>query len=195
MADWILEDAGPAPGGLVLIGHSMGALVALAAAARAPDRVHGLVLLGAGESMPVNPDLLASARAAEDGTVDMIVKWAFARPAEGEDPARRAAMTDELRQIMLRANDGTLGSDLAACDAFRDAADRAAKIYCPALVLTGTADKMCPPEAGAALAAHLPDGRHMPIDGCGHMMMLERPMETAVATLSLLAGLPDLSAL
>ena len=63
MAAWLirfLDAAGIAQA--ALCGHSMGALIALAAAASAPDRVRRLALLGVAARMPVHPDLLAAAR-------------------------------------------------------------------------------------------------------------------------------------
>ena len=45
-----------------LVGHSMGAVVALETAAKSPERVTGLGLLGISSSMPVHPALLAAAK-------------------------------------------------------------------------------------------------------------------------------------
>ena len=45
-----------------LVGHSMGSLISLAAAASAADRISGLALLGVGAMMPVHPDLLAATK-------------------------------------------------------------------------------------------------------------------------------------
>ncbi len=64
MADWtlaLLTAAGSERAALV--GHSMGALIALEAAARAPERVTRLALVGVAAKMPVHPDLLAAAEA------------------------------------------------------------------------------------------------------------------------------------
>src|SRR3546814_11387175 len=62
MADWVARvlDAVKAEQA-ALAGHSMRALVALEAAARHPQRVRALALLGAAPAMPVHPDLLAAA--------------------------------------------------------------------------------------------------------------------------------------
>src|SRR5208282_6918113 len=56
-AEWmarLIEAAGAARAALA--GHSMGALIALEAAARAPERVSALALLGVAARMPVHPD-------------------------------------------------------------------------------------------------------------------------------------------
>ncbi|PSQ09175.1 alpha/beta hydrolase, partial [Halobacteriales archaeon QS_5_70_15] len=44
----------------------------------------------------------------------------------------------------------------------------------PALVVHGTADAVWPPAGGAALAADLPRGRHVPVEGAGHLVGVER---------------------
>jgi pimeloyl-ACP methyl ester carboxylesterase len=65
VADWIvalLDATGIARA--MLVGHSMGSLAALEAAARHPDRIAGLVLIGTSVPMPVSDALLDAARAA-----------------------------------------------------------------------------------------------------------------------------------
>ncbi|HYC64259.1 MAG TPA: alpha/beta hydrolase, partial [Reyranellaceae bacterium] len=64
MADWTAKLIGAA--GLknaALVGHSMGALVALDCAARHPDKVKALALCGVASEMPVHPEMLESAKA------------------------------------------------------------------------------------------------------------------------------------
>src|SRR6185312_7478550 len=59
MADWtaaLIAASGTSQARL--IGHSMGSLVALETAARHPDRVSGLALVGTSSAMAVGPDLL-----------------------------------------------------------------------------------------------------------------------------------------
>src|SRR5690606_20729020 len=63
MAEWVgraLDAAGTARAALV--GHSMGAMVALEAASRLAGRVTHLALIGVAAAMPVHPDLLAASR-------------------------------------------------------------------------------------------------------------------------------------
>ena len=84
IAGWLLQlIAASGAGQAALVGHSMGALAALAAAARRPDAVRALALLGVGAKMPVHPDLLAAAMsgdpAARASAWDLIVAWGFGR--------------------------------------------------------------------------------------------------------------------
>ena len=64
MADWtaaLLAAAGAAKAHL--IGHSMGSLISLETAARHPDKVSALSLIGTAATMTVGPDLLKAAEA------------------------------------------------------------------------------------------------------------------------------------
>src|SRR5690348_9377638 len=59
----------------ILVGHSMGAAVALATAAAASSRVAGLALLGAALRLPVHPDLMAAAAADRREASDLVASW------------------------------------------------------------------------------------------------------------------------
>ena len=156
----------------VLVGHSMGALVALAAAAQAPEKTGGLVLIGANEKMPVNPQLLQAAAEQPDAASAMILKWGIAKTAQ---PSVRAA----LEAVMRQTGPGLLARDLTACDLWQGAASAAGKIKAPVLVIAGADDKMAPPSGGAALAGLFSSGKNVCLAATGHMAMVENPMETA----------------
>ena len=158
----------------ILIGHSMGALVALEAARR--HDAAGLVLLGAAAQMPVHPRLLELARSAPGQAAQLMIRWSL--PAErrfGAQPVPGAWLPGATRRLILNAGPGVLAADLEACNAYAAGARAAAAIRCPALVIAGTRDRMTPPRAGRALAARIEGGRFMSIEDCGHLMMLEQP--------------------
>src|SRR5205807_8806073 len=56
----------------MIVGHSMGSLVALETAARHPDKVAALGLIAAAAAMPVSPDLLKAAEANDPAAIDMV---------------------------------------------------------------------------------------------------------------------------
>ncbi|MBU0798263.1 MAG: alpha/beta hydrolase [Alphaproteobacteria bacterium] len=177
MADWVarlIDAAGLSRAALV--GHSMGALVALAATARHPDRVSALALLGAAAAMPVHPDLLNAAATGNHAAIDSMVNWGVGRPAHiGGHIAPGLWVAGASLRLLERIDYAVLASDLAACNAYDDGPVDAAKVLCPALVLIGEADRMTPPKAGRALAAALPDPHPVVLPGTGHMMMVEQP--------------------
>jgi pimeloyl-ACP methyl ester carboxylesterase len=49
------------------------------------------------------------------------------------------------------------------------------QVTVPALVITGTHDRITVPKASRFLADHLPKAELQVFEGCGHMTMLERP--------------------
>src|SRR3984957_19403567 len=73
LADWtaaLLDAAGAQQA--TLIGHSMGSLIALETAARHPDKISGLSLIGTAATMTVGPDLLKAAEANDPAAIDMV---------------------------------------------------------------------------------------------------------------------------
>ncbi len=86
-ADWLLAllaAAGVAQAALV--GHSMGSLIALEAAARAPQRITRLAMIGTAYPMKVSDALFATARDAA---------------AEGDRPGQRLLDLDAGRQAFV----------------------------------------------------------------------------------------------
>ena len=188
MAEWVgrLLDAAGA-GDAALAGHSMGALVALAATAALGDRVRALALLGAAPRMPVHPDLLAAAQADDPLAFDLVTSWGHGPAGHlGGHRAPGLWMMGGAEALLARAPAGVLHSDLAACNAYEDAAEAAAKVACPCLVVMGEMDKMTPAKAGRTLVAMIPGAQTATIPACGHMMMLEQPDATLDALRSIL---------
>ncbi len=173
---------------VVLVGHSMGALVVLEAAAT-DRRVGGAVLLGAAARMPVHPELLEAARRDLPRAAALIVDWSFApATALGAQPVPGGWIPGTATALLLRGRPGVLATDLAACDAYRRGEEAAAAVAAPALVLSGARDRMTPARAGAELARLLPHGRVRILPGTGHMPMLERPREVLAELRAFLAG-------
>lgn len=177
LADWLAEFIIAA--GLdaaVVAGHSMGALAALELGARHPERVRGLVLIGAAAAMPVHSDLIAAAAEELPAAVAMITAWGFSPTAAlGGSPAPGLWLTGGGRRLLERSRPGVLHADLAACNAYGDGEAAAVRIRCPAAVVAGGADRMSPAKAGRALAALIPGAGIEVLDGAGHMLMAERP--------------------
>ena len=161
-----------------LIGHSMGALVALHAAGHHPARVAALALLGVAATMPVHPKLLAAAAANDPAAAAMIVDWGFGASAQlGGAQAPGAWMTGGGAQLLARAKPGVLAADLAACNAYQDAASAAAAVACPTVFLLGAQDRMTPPKAAQSLVAAVKNATATTLPATGHMLMVERPDE------------------
>lgn len=180
IADWLaalIATIAAAPA--AVIGHSMGALAALELAARYPERVSQLALLGAAARMPVHPELLDLARRHDRAAVDLICDWAFGtRGHLGGNPLPGGWLMGAARGLLLRGDPAVLAIDLAACDDYRDGERSAAAVRCPTLVLVGAEDRMTPPRAGRALADRIAGAGCAEIAEAGHMMMVEQPEAT-----------------
>lgn len=157
----------------VLAGHSMGALVALALAARRSPSLRGLILMGAAAEMPVNPDLQRTAGEIPGEAQELILRWGVWRAQEGSDRIKQA-----IRTVASRTAGGVLASDLAACSGFHDGGKHARSVSVPSLVIVGRHDRMISPAAGEALSALMPGGDVIAME-TGHMMMAEKPEQTA----------------
>src|ERR1700726_1081521 len=183
MADWtaaLLDAAGAAKAHL--IGHSMGSLIALEAAARHPARVSALSLIGTAATMTVGPDLLKAAEANDHDAIDMVSIWGLGYQAElGGSLAPGLWMHSGAQRVLENCRTGVLFNDLSACNAYQGALAAAAKVAVPTTLILGERDMMTPAKAGKALAAALPHARTVMLKGAGHMMMSERPDELLAA--------------
>jgi pimeloyl-ACP methyl ester carboxylesterase len=183
MADWVaalIAEAGLTQAAVV--GHSMGSLVALETAARHPERVRALGLVAAAAAIPVHPDLLAAGRANDHAAIDMVAIWGHGQRAGlGGSQAPGLWMLGGAIRVLERAKPGVLGSDLAACDAYRDGVAAAARIKAPTVLVLGGRDQMTPLKAGRALAESIAGSRSVILPDAGHMLMAERPDEVLEA--------------
>jgi len=183
MADWtaaLIEAAGAPKAKLV--GHSMGSLIALETAARHPDKVAALSLIGTAAAMTVGPDLLKAAEANDHEAVDMVSIWGLGYQAElGGSLAPGLWMHFGAQRVLAQNRPGVLFNDLAACNAYQNALAAAAKITVPTTLILGERDMMTPAKAGKTLAAAIPNSRTVVLRGVGHMMMVERPDELLAA--------------
>jgi pimeloyl-ACP methyl ester carboxylesterase len=165
-------------GSAVLVGHSMGSLAALEAAATFPDRVASLVLIGTAAAMPVHPDLLAAAAANDHAAIDMVNLWGHGQAAGlGGSRAPGVWMVGAGERILERAAPGVLHKDLAACNAYRDGIAAAARVAAPTLLICGELDQMTPLKSGRALASSIRASTLVALAGAGHMLLAERPDE------------------
>ena len=181
MADWLFAWLGATCAGPVsLVGHSMGSLIALRLAATHPTRCVRLALIGSVAPMPVAAALLAATQDAPDKAHAMINQFSFA-PAHqlGTSPLPGISLTAVNHRLMERAGAHVLHADMAACDAYLNGLEDAARVTCPTVLICGERDQMTPRKAAAPLQtalAKVPGGAHIIVlRGAGHAMMSEAP--------------------
>lgn len=192
IADWVvalLDAAGVSRA--MMIGHSMGSLVALETAARHPARISRLALVGAAYPMKVSETLLDAARNNEPRALEMINAWSHSTiAAKPSAPAPGFWLQGANLRLMERQRPGVLLNDFAACNAYAGGEEAAARVTCPALAVLGAADLMTPVKAGRALAARIAGCHVEVIPRCGHALMTEAPDALRVALAEFAAAEP-----
>lgn len=185
-ADWLLallDAAGAARAAFV--GHSMGSLIALEAAARAPERATQLALIGSAYPMKVSAALLATARERPLAAIDMVNALSISTiAAKPSYPGPGMWLHGSSRALMRRMLAGPSGLDPAAgvnlfehdfrlCDGYAGGLEAAARVRCPACLIVGERDQMTRPGATRELAAAL--AARVVALPCGHHLMAEAP--------------------
>lgn len=176
MAERLLAEC---PGPLVLVGASMGGMLALHAALAEPaeGRIRGLALLGS-TARADTPALMALRREAcslfAAGRMDEVLRanalLAF-HPVAARDPglvARYLAMVRRAGpEALIRQNEAVM--------ARTDLRPRLGALACPLLALVGEADRLTPPEHAQEIVAAVPQGRLEIVPGAGHLLSWEQP--------------------
>jgi pimeloyl-ACP methyl ester carboxylesterase len=189
MAQWVLallEAAGVQRA--ILVGHSMGSLVALEACQRAPHLAKALALLGSTYPMKVSDALLETSRSDEAAAIDMVNIWSHSSIAHKPScPGPGFSVMGGARRLMQRMSARHPGhlfhTDFAACNRYANGEAAAAAVRCPVLFIFGKKDMMTPPRSTKLLTGALAHGKVVTVDA-GHQMMAEAPD----AVLDALAG-------
>ncbi len=151
-----------------IMGHSMGGQVAIAAAARHPDRFRKLVLVDSAGL----PELVGS-------------HWIAPIKMLADSSLRQVRMYPTFIKIGLRARVAREGLQILRLQGIR----RELKaLTLPTLILWGSRDRVVPLEHGAFMAKHIPDARLVVLRGAGHMPFYEKPEECARVVLAFLKG-------
>ena len=182
MASSVLEQtAGP----LVVIGHSMGALVALETVRLASERVVGLGLIDTG---------IHSRKEGEEAKRQTLVELAYDKGMAALadewlppmiDQRRRDDhdLIDRLKVMVIRATPDQHNRQIRALLDRPDARGVLAGVTCPTLVMVGRQDQWSPLAQHEEIASLIPGSHLVVIEDCGHMSIVERPKETAQALL------------
>lgn len=155
-----------------VMGHSMGGLIAMQAAAHNPDPFHRLVLVGSGRSMSVHPRLLEAARDDLTLAAALISGWSLPAAHRGGHPEPGTWQKGGIEWLMTRSRPGVLAADLGACSACDVPVE---EIQVPTEVVMGSEDRMVGRRAGEQLAAAIPGAGFHLIEGAGHDPMVQMP--------------------
>jgi len=190
-AEWLLHllDAAGVKSA-ALVGHSMGSLIALETAHRAPHRVTRLSLLGSTYPMKVSDALLDAARHAEGDAIDMVNIWSHSSYAQKPScPGPGFFVSGMSKRLMERISaqgeQHLFHTDFTACNSYANGEAAAASVRCPVQFIFGSKDMMTPPRSTKALLAALPAAKTVTVDA-GHQMMSEQPDAVLDALVSFL---------
>jgi pimeloyl-ACP methyl ester carboxylesterase len=170
----------------LIVGHSLGAYVALDIAADTPDAVQGLVLVEGG-TFP-----RAEANAAVLGRVDkgprkflsadvyvnaMARAWPLA-PREAFVEVAPAMLRDVAAGVLELKNDPETSAAMeGACDSFLTA--QARRVTCPTLVVRGRWSSVLPKAAAQRWAGLFENGSLVEVADAGHAPPMENPVQLA----------------
>lgn len=153
----------------IMAGHSMGGAIAQQIAIHMPERAAGIILVGTGSKLPVEPTLPQRIIDDHAAAAAWLTEWSW-----GADVSD--AVKDEGRQRLLSCAPEVLQGDYLACQAF-DARSHLDQIAAPTLVLGSDADRMMNIKFSITLAERISDAQLVTLSGAGHNFPLERPAE------------------
>ena len=157
---------------LIIVGHSQGCLEAIEYSFKYKKRLKKMVLIGGSYRMPVNKDLIDLALNGDSDAVKLMMKWSYegSKKFIGGNPVEKIINSPrDISEI--------LAVDLIACNNYANGYDAAKAINCPVLLVFGELDKMVNLEAGKKFANLVKGSETYIINGCGHMIMIEKAFE------------------
>lgn len=168
----------------ILIGHSMGSLIALETAAQITKQnselIKAIALVGTAYPMKVSAQLLEASCTREHAAIDMVNIWSHSgiaqKPAFPGPGFYVQGGSKRLMEYVARHNDKPVFfTDFSACNDYQNGEAAAAAIACPALFLLGKKDMMTSPKAATPLIQALPAAQVTQLENCGHDLMGEQP--------------------
>ena len=157
---------------IILVGHSQGCLEMLEYSNKYKSRLKKLVFMGGSYKMPVNKDLIDLAKNGDSDAVKLMMKWCYedSKKFIGGNPIKRIIQSPrDISEI--------LGVDLVACNNYINGSNAVKTIDCPTMFVFGALDKMVNIEIGKKFANMVDNSTTHIIDGCGHMIMIEKAFE------------------
>lgn len=168
----------------VIVGHSLGASIALKYTLDGDGGVRGLVLIGAEADLSnLAPRMtVAVDRIRASGMRAWVDDfWSQNPPFSDASLAGDPSVLSEYRELLLENDPEDYVRQCLAVASAESLGGRLGEVRQPVLVLVGGSDDRTLPEHGRRLAQELPDARVVELPDVGHTIPLEAPAETARA--------------
>jgi len=177
---------------VVLVGHSVSAMIGVLAAAAEPERFASLVLVGPSPRY-IDDDGYVGGFSREDieGLLDSMdsnyLGWSSQMAPVIMGNEDRPELGEELTNSFCRS-DPEIARGFARVTFLSDNREDLARARVPALVLQCSDDAIAPEAVGRYVAEELPDARLVMLDAVGHCPNLSAPEQTADAIEEFLRG-------
>jgi 3-oxoadipate enol-lactonase len=178
----------------VVIGHSMGGMVAQELVASFPDRIAALVLyattpaFGAAGSDWQRQFLESRLRPLDEGKTPADLAPALVAGIVGDEPDPKGVA--QAVECMSAIKPDAYRAALHCLVTF-DRRESLGKVHCPTLALAGERDRVAAPAIVGRMAQAIPKAAYRVLPGAGHLANLERPAAFDAALQEFLAGLPS----
>ncbi|MGI4739798.1 MAG: alpha/beta fold hydrolase [Janthinobacterium lividum] len=170
---------------VILVGHSVGASIAMLAAIQAPARFAKLVLLAPSPCYINEPGYYGGFERADLLQVLAMMEadhksWTVAFADMLMGPTNMASLGEELAKFFC-TTDSAIDRQFARVTFFSDNRADVSQLALPTLIVQCTDDVAGPAEVGAYLLAHLSQGELVTLKTSGHCPHLSAPLETLSA--------------
>jgi len=165
--------------GASLVGHSMGSLIALEAAARGGERIDRLVMVATAYPMKVSSALLATAQERPLEAIDMVNAYSHSTwAAKPSYPGPGSWLHGVNRALMRRVQAGQrevnlFAHDFSVCNSYAHGLEAARQVRCNTHLILGEQDQMTAPRNAAEIAKAL--SAKISLLPAGHALMQEAP--------------------
>ncbi|MFB2585356.1 alpha/beta fold hydrolase [Herbiconiux liukaitaii] len=178
---------------VTLVAHSVGAMMAMAAAVQRPELFARLVLLAPSPSYLDHPAAGYVGGLSEEDVQELLgslddnhLAWATTMAPVVMGNAEIPALAGELEQSFCRADPQVMRT-FARVTFLSDVRDLVPQVTVPSLILQCSNDALAPLAVGDYLLETLPKGRLVVLSATGHVPQASAPEETAEAILRYIA--------